>query len=325
MSKDSKMSKDIRDAFFDEICSFAMKDKDVIVLTDDFDVFSLRKLKEERPDQFINVGVAEQNMIAVAAGLASMGKKVFVFGISSFVLFRCYEQIKFLICSMNLPVKIVGIGSGLSFGFDGPTHHGVQDIAVARTLPEMRIYNPSDSLLAANCAIEVMKTNEPCYIRIDKGILPDVYSWLRSDMCWQGFLRAGMPPRSTRPRNVKIIISTGKFVCMAKEIAIEADVDVIDIYRIKPLADELADELRQYENIYVLEEHCLTGGLGSAILEFCSDHKINIPIQRIAIPDEHCFKYASRDWLLEDYQLTKDQIRNEVSANRSGTGAVSVG
>jgi len=143
---------DIRDAFFDEIYKCAAKDKNVIFIAADMDAFSLRKYKKDLPDQYINIGVAEQNMIAVAAGLALCGKKVFLYAIIPFITFRCLEHIKVNICSMNLPVAIIGVGSGLSFGFDGPTHHAVQDIAVMRVLPEIEILNPSDSASSALCA-----------------------------------------------------------------------------------------------------------------------------------------------------------------------------
>ena len=169
------MQKDIRDAFFDELYQIGSTDRDVVILTNDMDVFSLKEFRNNYPEQFINIGVAEQNMINVAAGLASCGKKVYIFGILSFVTFRCYEQIKFNICSMNLPVTIVGMGSGLSFGFDGPTHHAIQDIIVMNALPEMMILNPSDSRSAAACAHISYKAGTPTYVRIDKGQYPEFY------------------------------------------------------------------------------------------------------------------------------------------------------
>ena len=118
MNSAGSNNKDMRDAFFDEIYLESIKNPDLIVITNDMDIFSLRKLKKQRPNQFINVGVAEQNMINIASGLASTGMKVIIYGIAPFVVFRCFEQIKMNICSMNLPVSIVGIGSGVSFAFD---------------------------------------------------------------------------------------------------------------------------------------------------------------------------------------------------------------
>ena len=168
-------NKDMRDAFFDEIYLSSMDNKNIVVITNDMDIFSLRELKTQRPNQFINVGVAEQNMINIASGLASMGMKVIIYGIAPFVVYRCYEQIKFNICSMNLPVTIVGIGSGLSFAFDGPTHHAIQDISVMSALPEMQILNPSDSASAKYCSDLVLNSESPFYVRMDKGIHPKIH------------------------------------------------------------------------------------------------------------------------------------------------------
>ena len=170
------MPKDIRDAFFDRICKYAFRDDKVVIITDDMDIFSLRKFKRTCPNRFINAGVAEQQIINCAAGLAAEGKKVIVCGIASFVTFRCYEQIKVNICSMKLPVVIVGLGVGLSFSFDGPTHHGIQDISVMRSLPEIDIYNPCDTDSAQKCADIAYLSECPVYVRIDKGMFPDIYN-----------------------------------------------------------------------------------------------------------------------------------------------------
>ncbi len=167
--------KDMRDAYFDEICNLAIKDRDVIVLADDMEVFSLRELRKQRPDQFFNMGVAEQNMINVAAGLAASGKKVVIYGISSFVIFRCYEQIKCNICSMGLPVVIVGIGNGFSFSYDGPSHHGIQDFNVMRSLAGMHVFNPCDESSAQLAANFSCQFEHPTYVRIDKRAYPRIY------------------------------------------------------------------------------------------------------------------------------------------------------
>ena len=130
---------DIRDAFFDSFYELGAADESVVFLSSDMDAFSLRKFKNDFPERFVNVGVAEQNMVNVAAGLAIAGKKVFCYGIGAFVTMRCYEQIKVNLCSNNLNVNIIGAGAGFSFGHDGPTHHGLQDVALMRVLPEMSI------------------------------------------------------------------------------------------------------------------------------------------------------------------------------------------
>ncbi|HCJ66263.1 MAG TPA: 1-deoxy-D-xylulose-5-phosphate synthase, partial [Elusimicrobia bacterium] len=112
---------DMRDAFFDEVYNIAKSDPNVIFLTADMGAYSLVRFKKELSNQFINVGIAEQNMVSIAAGFALGGKKVFIYSIIPFITLRCYEQIKVDLCCMNLPVTIIGVGVGLTYGSDGPT------------------------------------------------------------------------------------------------------------------------------------------------------------------------------------------------------------
>ena len=163
------MTVDIRDAFFQKISNYALSDPDFIIITNDMEAFALEDFKSKHPDRFINSGVAEQNMVNVAAGLASAGKKVLIFGILSFISTRCFEQIKLNICGMNLPIIIVGIGPGLSFSYDGPTHHATNDITIMRQLPELRILNPNDENTAYVAAEIALNFLAPTYVRLDKG------------------------------------------------------------------------------------------------------------------------------------------------------------
>ena len=155
---------DIRDSFFDQLYLKGSTNKNIIILSADMDTFSLRKFSKDFPNQYINVGVSEQNMINVASGLAMSGKIVFCYSIASFATLRCFEQIKVNICSMNLPVTIVGAGAGFSFGYDGPTHHGHQDLSSMKLLPEMSIFELSSNDLAKNVDFSIEKKS-PLYIR----------------------------------------------------------------------------------------------------------------------------------------------------------------
>ncbi|MHA1469766.1 MAG: transketolase family protein, partial [Candidatus Asgardarchaeia archaeon] len=160
---------DLRDAFFDRLYDLVKDDDNFYFLTADMWAFSLSKFKEKLGRRFINVGVAEQNMISVAAGLAKAGKKVCVYTITPFVTERCFEQIKIDLCCMNLPVTIIGIGAGLTFSNDGPTHHSLNDIAIMRTLPNLTIYSPSGPVMNSYVAQKAYENDGPTYIRLDKG------------------------------------------------------------------------------------------------------------------------------------------------------------
>ncbi|MBS3903031.1 MAG: hypothetical protein KGZ30_01495 [Anaplasmataceae bacterium] len=292
----SQPTKDIRDAFFDEIYELGKKNKDLIFISDDMDAFGLRHFKKDFPDQFINIGVAEQNMIDVAAGLAACGKRVFVYGICSYVTMRCFEQIKFSLCSMKLPVVIVGVGAGFSFSFDGPTHHGTQDIAIMRALPEIEILNPGDAASAAASAQLAYQSSIPVYIRLDKGVFPELYK--NKDSFSSGF-------KIVKPLQKINILSTGFMsnqALQASKILSESglEIGVVDVLRLKPLSQELVDQvLKQSEVVITLEEHSVVGGLGGAVGELIQENQLACIQKKIAVPDVQYLAYGSRDWFHE--------------------------
>lgn len=299
---------DIRDAFFWQVYQIAKRDKNVIFITDDMDAHVIRRFKKDFPKQFINMGVSEQNMIDVAAGVASCGKKVFTYGISNFVTMRCFEQIKFSICSMNLPVVIIGAGAGFSFSFDGPTHHGISDIAVVRTLPEITILNPPDATCAQACAEISYKINLPVYVRIDKGIFPGLYK--QKDDFNLGF-------KILKKIESVTLISSGFMTHKGMEIAklLETtgiNVGVIDIFKLKPLSRNFNQVLKKIKVILTLEENALTGGLGSMVAELVTDLNLNIKIKRLASEDAQFLKYGNREWFLKLNKLDNDNIIRQI-------------
>ncbi|MCU0666057.1 MAG: 1-deoxy-D-xylulose-5-phosphate synthase [Candidatus Omnitrophica bacterium] len=296
---------DIRDAFFQEIYNIAMKDKDVIFITADADSFVLRDYKKDFPDQFINASVAEQNMIAVAAGLALSGKKVFILALIPFVTLRCLEHIKVNICSMNLPVTIIGLGAGFGSGIDGPTHHAVDDIAIMRILPEITILNPSDSTLSASCAQIAYQSNSPVYVRLDKGKFPNLYE---KDYDYStGF-------KIIKPLKEVNIISTGFITKEAVKLAETLEknnlsVGLIDLYKLKPLNREAL--LKCFEGakyLITIEENSIVGGIGTIISELISDNRKAITLKRIALEDKQCFDYGTREWLDQLYGLDQETV-----------------
>ncbi len=157
---------DIRDAFFEELCNIARKDRNVIILTGDMGAYKLEEFRKEKTGQVINVGIAEQNLINVATGLALGGKKVFCYGIAAFIIQRCYEQIKVNLCDMNLPVTLIGYGAGNYYERDGATHCILFDIDIMRVLPNMRIVTLDDPDSGKKVAQLGYESKTPLYIRI---------------------------------------------------------------------------------------------------------------------------------------------------------------
>lgn len=293
---------DIRDALFDEVYKIGKKDRDFLFIADDMDAFSLKKFKKDLGKQYINIGVAEQNMIDVAAGLAAVGKTVCCFGISSYVTTRCYEQIKFSLCSMNLPVIIIGIGAGFSFNFDGPSHQGTIDIGVMRLLPGITILNPSDQTSAAQSVDMAYRLQSPTYIRLDKGNFPQIYSKAQTS---KGY-------KVIKPLKDFNIISTGVMTSQLIDI-LEVNninnVGLVDVFQLKPINPDIADHiLSKSKKILVIEEHSILGGLATITSELITNNNLHLYFENLGIDDHQFDVFGSRDWLRSLNNLDKKSI-----------------
>jgi transketolase len=284
----------MRDAFFNELYKLAKKNRNIILLSDDFGAPSIDKFRENLNKQYFNVGIAEQSMVSIAAGLALSRKIVYLYAIAPFVTLRCYEQMKIDISSMNLTVNAIGVGAGYAYETAGPTHHATEDIAVMRVLPNFTIYNSSDAVMAAKLAKISYMEKGPKYIRFDRGKTPIINSE-KNDFS------TGLTV--IKESSDYWIIATGTMVYRAIEVADELakrslDIGVIDLYRLKPVNKKLLVKIiKSAKGIITLEEHNINGGLGSIVAEVLSDEKILIPIKRIGIEDEKCYNYGNRKYL----------------------------
>ena len=306
------MNTDIRDSFFDQVISIAEADESVIFLTADMDAWSLKNFRSSMPDRFINVGIAEQNMISLASGLSFSGKKVFVFAISPFVSQRCHEQVKLDLCSMNTPVVMIGAGPGLSYGSDGPSHHSIDDISSLKAFPNISIYNVCDQVQAKNIANVVYNDSSgPSYVRLEKGVYDPIY-----DDC-DGY-KAGM--KLFGHRGNVLVISSGIMVhnslyaidLLAKR-GIEAS--LLDMFRVKPLdVQEVIKVISSFDMIVTVEENMLIGGIGSSIAEIIVDHQIGIPLKRIGLPNEYSMYLGGREWFHEIYKLTPYDLTETITS-----------
>jgi len=301
---------DFRDAFFEELFRIAKKDPDVILLMADQEALSFEKFKKEIPKQIINAGIAEQNMIGVAAGLALSGKKVFVHAIANFTTLRCYEQIKVDLSIMNLPVTIVGVGAGFAYTSDGPTHHANQDIAAMRAIPGMTIFNASDTNSLSKFSHLAYKNKGPVYIRFDKGSFPVIYN--NQNHNFEDGLSI------IKEGSDILIISTGTMVHHAMEISNKVDgnknrVTVLDLYRIKPLNEKLLKKIiRKYKKIITLEEHIGTGGIGTIISDLLADNNVFASFKRFALRDANCFVYGERNYMQRKMKLGTGNLSGKI-------------
>jgi len=308
---DKRWTIGMRDAFADTIYEIAKKDKNVVLITADTGAICHDDFRKNLPAQYINVGIAEQNMIGIAAGLALSGKIVYTYAIITFATMRCYEQIRVDLCCMNLPVTVVGVGAGFDYNTLGPTHHGTEDIALMKALPNMTIFSPSDSIVANAVAKISYKIPGPKYIRLDRTGHPLIYSNENEDFS------AGL--KVLKEGEDIFIIATGRMVYRALEVAeklskLSIDTGVIDLYRIKPINTELLlDTIKQTKHIATLEEHFLTGGLGSTIAEILMEKNKSYKFVRFGISDEFCHQYGTRDNLHKLYNLDTDSLTRILS------------
>jgi len=291
---------DIPSAFFNELFEIAKKDKDVLLLTADQGAWVLEGFRKKLTDQFFNVGVSEQNMIGLAAGLTMGGKRIFLHAITSFLMQRCFEQVKLDICLGDLPVALVGSGSSLTYSVHGPTHQAIEDLSMMRALPGLTIINPCEQYSAKAAARIAYECDGPVYVKIEKGFHPILYS---SD--------SPFPDGIFELKNGDdvCIIGTGIMTQKAfliaeklKKASIQAG--IIDIFKIKPLNEELfLEKIRNTKAIATVEEHNIIGGIGSAICELLTDRGIKIPVMRFGINDEYSKRCGDRDWLNKYYGL----------------------
>jgi transketolase len=310
--------KGMRDAFFDTLFIIAQKDKDLILVTADTGAVCHDEFKKVLPRQYINVGIAEQNMIGIAAGLAMLGKKVYVYAIIPFATMRCYEQIRVDLCCMDLPVNIIGIGAGFDYSTLGPTHHGTEDIALMRALPEMTIYSPSDSLSASYFAKVSYNTPGVKYIRLDRTGLPLIYKNKEKINIQNGF--------SVLKRGTDVvIIATGRMVDSALKVSSELAqysirAGVIDLFRVKPINKEtLKNAVKDVKHVVTLEEHFVTGGIGSSIAEIFAVSTKTPQLTIIGVPDRFCRRYGTREYLQKINNIDVKSVTAKIARRLSRT------
>lgn len=248
--------KTMRDVFFETLYEIAKVDKRVIVLSNDMGAPSLDVWREKLHKQYINCGIAEQNMMGVAAGLARAGYKPYVYGIAPFVTLRCLEQIKLDICSMGLNVVIVGVGAGTSYGTAGMTHHAMDDIGVMRLMHGMRIYSPCDGVSTEFIAKLSHFVKAPAYVRLDRNPYPNVYPNMGAAVDGVFELRKG--------KGI-CFVTTGSMAHKVWRDAKKINAGIIDITQVAPFNwNHFKRLISRYEKFRVYEEHG-PGGLADIL------------------------------------------------------------
>jgi transketolase len=307
----------MRDTFSRTLHQMAKQDPKVfIVVADISPAGSMEPFREEFPDHFINVGVSEQNMIGICAGLAMRGCTAFAYTIATFTVYRPFEQIRVDLCYQNLPVTLVGIGGGVSYSLLGGTHHAQEDIAVMSALPNMTIIAPCDPLETEAATWASGRSQGPVYLRLGKAGEPDLTS------------TAVEPFQLGKLRTLKdgsdiCIISYGPIMSMVLEVAERikheqgASVSVISAHTLKPLDVEgIAGIMQRFDDVVVIEEHSQRGGLAAQMKEIAWDSQARCKLHTFSLQDEFIHVWGSQAELWRAHGISIDLICNSILANK---------
>lgn len=301
----------MRKVFFETLEEIAKKDESIYLLVADLGIKFFDTFRKIDPGRFINVGIAEANMIGVAAGLAMSGKNVYCYSIIPFLTMRTLEQIRLDLCFNNLNVKLLGAGGGLVYGAEGVTHHAIEDIAIMRALPNMTVVAPGDSLEAEALAEQSINYQGPLYIRFGRDVDPIVHEKEINFEIGKG-----------------IVVKEGKDVCLIAtgtmlypatiilEMLRKEDLNptLISMHTVKPLDKELVENCaKNYKAIFTLEEHNIIGGSGSAVAEVLAESGYKGIFKRIGIPDKYCSDLGSVDYLREKFSLNPEAVAELIS------------
>ena len=301
----------MRGAFFQALLEAAEADPRVHLIVGDLGFGVVEPFASRFPDRFLNVGVAEQNMTGVAAGMALSDKIVFTYSIANFPTLRCLEQIRNDVCYHRAAVKIVAVGGGFAYGALGATHHATEDLAVMRALPEMVVVAPGDPVETEHATRAVAVHPGPCYLRLGRAGEPVVHRSAVSFRLGQAL--------SLRDGDALTLITTGGLLETAVRVADRlsargVEARVLSMHTLRPLDEEaVLAAARETRMIVTLEEHSIIGGLGSAVADVLArrgDGRIRF--FPMGIPSAFALHAGSQDYLRREYGLSPDSVLRSI-------------
>lgn len=320
----------MRRAFVSALCELAERDERVMLLTADLGWSVLEPFVERFPQRFLNVGVAEQNMLGIATGLAQQGFTPFCYSIATFSAMRCYEQFRNGPALHDLPVRLVGTGGGFAYGHAGPTHHAIEDLAIARTLPGVTVVAPADGAQTRSFIERSAALAGPAYLRIDKAELPDIDAL--------GGRFEFDTPIPVRPGRDLLVLATGAMVHEAIEAADHlcgtdipnghdgserqsagklaasstAAVAAMAHLPFRPTS-QLSEMLKEFAEVVTLEEASLAGGLGSLVAETIVEFELSCRLLRLGVNEPLSRHHGSRSYLLNKHRLNAVAVASQAA------------
>jgi transketolase len=288
------------------LTELAEADPRIVLLTGDLGFRALEPFADRFPDRFFNVGVAEQNMVGIATGLAESGRIPFVYSIATFASLRCYEQFRNGPALHRLPVRVVGVGGGFEYGTAGPSHHAMEDIGVMRLLPGVTVLAPADGSQTESVLRSTWDLAAPIYYRIgknDRAKVPGLAGRFDIDRCER--VRDGsdvlfLVMGSVAPRVVEAasILSTEN---------VTAAVDVVSTLAPAPVAD-LVQRMAEFPTVVTVEAHSVNGGLGSLVAETVSEHALHCRVVRCGVRESPDGRSGGEEYYLARHGLSPEAL-----------------
>lgn len=310
----------MRTAFIQSLIECARADEHIWFLVGDLGYSVVEPFRQEFPDRFIDVGVAEQNMTGIATGLALSGKVVFTYSIANFPTLRCLEQVRNDACYHNANVKIVAVGGGLAYGAQGMTHHATEDLAIMRTMPNMTVVAPGDPIEAALATRAIAKWPGACYLRLGKAGEPIVHETSPD-------FQIGKAITVREGKDVTLIAIGGilfNTMQAAERLAQQGiQAKVLSMHTLKPLDTEaVLAAAQQTKAIITVEEHSIIGGLGSAVVEALAVLDCGgASLKMLGLPDAFCKEIGGQEYLQRINGLSVEGICDVVSHFYKSLGA----
>ena len=296
----------MRLAFIKTLEKLTKKDKRIILLTADLGFTVFENFREKFPDRFFNLGVAEQNMMGMAAGMALSGKIPIVYSIGTFASLRPFEFIRNDICYQNANVKIFSVGGGLGYATAGFSHCNYEDFSILRPLPNLTILSPSDPLETEILTQKAIKHKGPVYLRLGKVGEPNIHSKKPNLKLGKGFVY--------QTGKKVAIFSTGGItanVIESLELLKKQNINptLIIIHTIKPIDKDLIETIaKRHQYIFSIEEHSITGGLGSAIAEILAESRVRPILKRLGINKSYLKTVGNQKFLRSRFGLSPQKI-----------------
>jgi len=306
----------VRNAFLDTLLDLAREDERIVFITGDLGYGVVERFRDLLPNQFLNAGVAEQNMTGIATGMALSGKVVFTYSIANFPTLRCLEQVRNDVCYHDANVKVVSVGGGLSYGALSVTHHAVEDLGVMRCLPNLLVVAPGDPAEARAATRAIVEHPGPCYLRLGKAGEPDVHETMPAFELGRAI--------TFRDGSDVTLISTGGMLATAARAADllagqGVDARVLSMHTLAPLdVEAVVAAAAETGAVATLEEHSIVGGLGSAVAEVLAERGERVTFKRLGLAPGFSPHVGGQSYLLAQHGLSAEDVAGDVRALLAG-------